>query len=197
MATWTLGWWLVTSHVIHHLSQSDSGNTTLSLVVSLLAVTFGCAMTLRLFPRYAIPSASKPTPKESWFRRIKGWFGAIVWCGAGVIWNLSIFAVLIESADKGRNANFVILIPFSAVGLVLLLVLFTGIALVLDTVFRLPNTAANESVESETNGGAFHGNKENQRRRTFVERLPCSVPLAPFIVCKLVRILRREYVSGR
>lgn len=143
-ATWTFGWMLVASRVVAYLGRPDAVNTSVSIFVTFVAVAFGIVMTYRVYPRFAIPSNSKPAPRESWYRLITGWLGTVVWCAAGVLWNIAIFRVLLESAEKGRNANFIILIPFTAVGLMLLLMLFTCVALVLDSIFHLGDEARPE-----------------------------------------------------
>jgi uncharacterized membrane protein YadS len=67
---------------------------------------------------------------------------------------MAVFGVLSQSATKGQSVNFVILIPFSFIGLFLLLFLFTGIALVMDTVFlpgdETPASGAAEIVRGQS-----------------------------------------------
>lgn len=147
--TWTSGWILVADRVLKHLSQPGAGDTVLSVVITSVAVAFGSVMIYRVYPRYSIPSTKKTYPKESWSRLITGWLATIVWCGVGLIWNLAIFRVLLDSADKGRNANFVILIPFALVGLLLLLMVFTCAAVVLDSIFHLEDEASAETQRKE------------------------------------------------
>jgi len=136
-AVWTLGWILVADLAVSHFFTSGSGAALFNAIVAIVGIVFGGAETFWFYPRKPGINSSNPSPPEPWYRRAMGWFGATVWCAAGVVWNLATFGTLARSAIHEQSLNFAILIPFSLVGLFLLLFLFVGITLVMDTVFRL------------------------------------------------------------
>jgi len=134
---WTFGWILVANLAVEHLAASGGDAALFNVMVAIAGIMFGCLETFWFYPRKPGISSSNPSPPEPWYRRAMGWFGATVWCLAGVVWNLAVFGTLARSATKGQSLNFVIMIPFSLIGMFLLLALFVGITLVMDTVFRL------------------------------------------------------------
>ena len=134
---WTLGWVLVASLAADHLATAGGGAALFNLMVTIVGIVFGSLMAFRFYPRKPDLKSTRPSPPEPWYRRAFGWFAATVWCAVGAVWNLATFGTLARSAIHGQSLNFVILIPFSLAGLFLLLFLFVGITLVMDTVVRL------------------------------------------------------------
>jgi hypothetical protein len=98
-------------------------------------VTVGLLRTGRFAP------AEGRAPPEPWSRRITGWLAGLCWCGFAVVWNIGIFAGLLNAADEGNGLWMVCLIPLSLGGWFLLLVLFVGVGVMIDsllTVLRRP-----------------------------------------------------------
>lgn len=151
-AVWTLGWVLVAVLAINHYFTSGSDGALFNAIVAIVGIVFGVAETFWFYPRKPGINSSNPSAPEPWYRRAMGWFAATVWCAAGVVWNLATFGTLARSAIHEQSLNFVILMPFSLIGLFLLLFLFVGITLVMDTVLQLgdvtPTSAATEPVKA-------------------------------------------------
>ena len=150
-AVWTLGWVLVADLAVNRYFRSGSGGALFNAIVAIVGIAFGGAETFWFYPRKPGINSSSPSPPEPWYRRAMGWFAATVWCFAAVVWNLATFGTLARSAIREQSLNFVILIPFSLIGLFLLLLLFVGITLVMDTVLQLgdvtPTPATTEPVK--------------------------------------------------
>jgi hypothetical protein len=66
-------------------------------------------------------------PPEPRSRRITGWLAGLFVCGMAVVWNIGIFAGLLDAADEGNVWWMVCLIPLSLGGWFLLLVLFVAV----------------------------------------------------------------------
>jgi hypothetical protein len=150
---WTLGWLVGAACATKYWMAPGSTGALVNLVLTLLPVAFGMWMTFRVFPREDRPQAIQPpdsSPPEPWYRRITGGIGLVVWCVVAVIWNLTVFNVVAHGAMKGQTLNIVIMIPFSAIGMLLLFVLFTAIAMLFDSVCQIEDktmpSAASEPV---------------------------------------------------
>ena len=141
---------------VQHLSVASGFAAHFDLLVAVVGIAFGSLMAFRFFPRQPDNNSTRTSPPEPWYRRAMGWFGATVWCGVGVVWNLAIFNILVQSAIKGQSMNFIILIPFSLIGLFLLLTVFVSITLVLDFLFRLGDTAPSSPTGPEMGSAVAH-----------------------------------------
>lgn len=149
-ATWTLGWVLVAGLVVLHIAASGGIAANLGLPVAVIGIVFGSFMAFRFFPRQPDSNDKSPSPPEPWHHRAMGSFAATVWCAVGLGWNLAVFGTLARSAINGQNLNFVILMPFSLIGLFLLLLVFVSITLVLDFLFRLADATFSSPTGSAT-----------------------------------------------
>jgi hypothetical protein len=140
-AIWTFGWlvpaWLAGQRLAANSDKSSLG----CIIVSAVFVVLGGGMTMRFCKRINYVAETKDQPETgSWSRRAGGWVGAFVWCAAAVVWNLGIEGTLIRAARDGQFITFLMLIPFSLIGWLLLLVLFTGIAVVIESLFHEDET---------------------------------------------------------
>lgn len=137
--TWTLGWLIGVDCAVKFWIGSRSDVALVNLVLTLLPVALGLWMIFRVFPRdYGPRAATRPdsSPPEPWYRRITGGFALVVWCAVAIIWNTAVFRLVAHGAMKGQTLNIVFMIPFSAVGMLLLFVLFPAIAMLFDFVCR-------------------------------------------------------------
>lgn len=135
---WTFSWVLVASRAAYHAAKSGGGAAWFNALLSLVATAAGCLMVIRSRPRDGdSPVDNRQYPKESWFKRISGWFATAVWCLVGLFWNVTVFRLLCHAATEGPNLVLVILLPVSAIGFFLLLLVFVVIATILDSLFGL------------------------------------------------------------
>lgn len=61
----------------------------------------------------------------------------VAWCFVSVVWNLAVAGCLIRSADKEQVFLFLVLVPFSLIGLFLLLLLFTSVSVAIDSLLQI------------------------------------------------------------
>ncbi len=94
-----------------------------------------------------VPASQAP---ESWARRISSWIAATVWCLFGALWNLAVFSGIIRAIADGQSLSLLIFIPFSLIGLFLLIVFFTGIGVSLDFLFQTKDETIPRPPESFT-----------------------------------------------
>jgi hypothetical protein len=136
---WTLGWLVGADCAAGYWRASRSTGAFINLVLTLLPLAFGILMAFRVFPRQdnlRLAEPSNSSPPEPWYRRVTGGFALAVWCAVAFIWNLVVFNVIAQGAAKGQTLNIVTMIPFSAIGMLLLFVLFAAIAMLFDSVCR-------------------------------------------------------------
>jgi hypothetical protein len=135
-ATWTLGWLLGAGCAVQYLNSSHNN---LPLIITGAVSAFGCWLIIRTVSREnkSDTADASEAKMESWGRRLSGWFAIVAWSGFALIWNIAIFATIGRSAFNGNILGIVVSIPFSLIGLVLLTMFFTSIALALDSLFRL------------------------------------------------------------
>jgi hypothetical protein len=67
---------------------------------------------------------------------------AAAWCGFGFVWNVAVIGSLIRASEAGQCLTVIILIPFSLIGLLLLLVVFTSLGVALDSLLHLGESSA-------------------------------------------------------
>jgi hypothetical protein len=128
---WALAWVAVALVAIDHAVQSFTGEAFLGVIVSIPVSAIGCKVAL-LGLRSSHRCADAPSEPESIGRRIVGWFAAFVWCGAGVVWNLSIFGLLFKAAAKGQGVAIAVMVLFSLIGWFLLHLVFIGLGCIVD-----------------------------------------------------------------
>jgi hypothetical protein len=68
---------------------------------------------------------------------VGSWLATVVWIVVGLVWNMAITRLLIDAAGKGRLSNLLVGIPFSLIGLFLLLVVFAAVGVALDSLLGL------------------------------------------------------------
>ena len=142
MSAWTLGWVLSAACATQYWTSSHDN---IPLAITAIVAALGCWMTVRTFPRNdKVRAADIPGAQtaESWSRRISGWIATVVWCLVAVIWNLAVFSGIIRAVANGQYLSILIFVPFSLIGGLLLLVLFTAIGVFLDFVFQIKDETA-------------------------------------------------------
>jgi hypothetical protein len=129
--------WILVAIAAVGYSQKYHGGDAFNAVIAVIATVFGISLAVRMCRQKLVADSAAPSPPEPWFRRVQGGFAAVVWCLVAVAWNLGVFGSLARSAREGQTLTLAILVPFSLIGWFLLLVLFTCIAVLLDSAFRL------------------------------------------------------------
>jgi hypothetical protein len=138
--TWTFGWLVGADCAARYWMASSSGIALINLFLTMLPVAFGFWMIFRVFPRDYGPQMAQPadsSPPEPWYRRITGGVGLVLWCAVAVVWNMAVFNVAAHGALKGQTLNILLMIPFSVIGMLLLFVLFTAIAILFDSLGKV------------------------------------------------------------
>ena len=131
---WTLGWIGAASLAVDRVRRSADLPSFVAMAVAVIFGSFGLWMTVRVAASNKATEPEAPAPKEPWFRRITGWFAAIVWSGVAVAWNLGVIGWLIRLAREGRGWSMLILVPWSLIGWFLMVVLFVGLGVLIDSV---------------------------------------------------------------
>ena len=138
---WTLGWVAAACVAVDRVAASPDGPAWLALGVAALMTACGCWVMCGLLQRSRFAPAEGRAPPEPWSRRITGWLAGLCWCGFAVAWNIGIIGWLLRTADEGDGWWMLVLIPWSLAGWFLLLVLFAGVGVLIDsllTVLRRP-----------------------------------------------------------
>jgi hypothetical protein len=133
---WTTGWLVGADCAVRYWMAIGTTAALVNLFLTMLPVAFGMWMIYRVFPRDYGPQPVTPpdsSPPEPWYRRITGGVGLVVWCAVAVFWNMAVFSVIARGAAKGQTLNILLMIPFSVIGILLLFVLFTAIAMLFDS----------------------------------------------------------------
>ena len=160
-AVWTLAWLAAASVAVAHVVEVIDGAALGGLAVAVLMAGIGCLAVLH-FVRCCLqhPQAcadascadsaaqskdqmqakehSSPSPEtgriiDPILRR----FFTIIWCGVAIVWNVGCYFAMLHSASHGRAWFMLMLIPFSLVGLMLLLGLFAALAAVIEFLVRI------------------------------------------------------------
>jgi hypothetical protein len=138
---WTLGWVAAGCVAVDRVAGSPDGPALLALGVAVLMTAWGCWVTAGLLRSGRRNPAEGRAPPEPWSRRITGWLAGLFWSGCAVVWNIGVIGWLVRAADEGRGWVMLVLIPWSLAGWFLLLVLFAGVGVMIDsllTVLRWP-----------------------------------------------------------
>ncbi len=130
-----LSWVVVAHYAIQRAEAVHDGSALLSVVIALAFTALGSLATIRFIRRSPVVQPEEKSPTESWFRRVLGWLGVLVWCLAGCAWNLAVAGCLARAARDGNAFIVLLLIPFSLVGWLLLLLLFVSIGVAIESVF--------------------------------------------------------------
>lgn len=135
-ATWTLGWLLGAGCAAQYWNSSQN---SLPLIVTGTVAALGSCLTVRTLSREGKSDTANASEAkiESWGRRLSGGLAVVAWSAFALIWNFGVFGSIARSAFDGNVLGIVILIPFSLIGFFLLTMLFTSIALVLDSLLHL------------------------------------------------------------
>lgn len=136
-SVWTLGWITAAALAAQRITTSTDVPSVVGLVMATAFALVGTWLVLRMIARTKATEPETPTPKEPWFRRIIGWFTAIVWCGAAVVWNFGVIGWQLRMAHDGRGWSMLILIPWSLIGWFLMVVLFVGLGVLIDSVISI------------------------------------------------------------
>jgi hypothetical protein len=133
-AVWTLGWIACAYHAFWYAEGQHAGAAYLNLAITTFGSVLGCVITTRLFRRIPEEQPEKKTEStESRASRIAGWFGLVVWCAAGVVWNMAVYWTVVRAVGNGQAVVVLMLIPFSVIGWFLLNVLFVSIGILIDS----------------------------------------------------------------
>src|SRR6266576_245624 len=89
-SVWTLGWIAGTALAAQRVTRSSDVPSVVGLAAATIFASIGAWLVMRMVARTKVNEPETPTPTEPWFRRITGWFAAVVWCGAAVAWNFGI-----------------------------------------------------------------------------------------------------------
>jgi hypothetical protein len=134
---WTLGWVAVAWVAVDRLAESPEGPAFLGLGVATLMTALGCLVTVPFLRSGRFVPGDVRAPPEPWSRRITGWLAGLFVCGIAVVWNIGIFAGLLDAAVEGNGWWMVCLIPMSLGGWFLLLVLFVGVGVMIDSLLTV------------------------------------------------------------
>jgi len=131
-ALWTLTWVVAAYFAGERLLSSRGAVDILNVFVALACVAFGCWAIARSVPNH-VCLLSGPGP---WSNRVGGWFAVIVWCIVATLWNTSMVGSLVRAAISG-HFTLVVMIPFSLIGLFLLITLFTCAGVAIDSLLQI------------------------------------------------------------
>lgn len=132
-AVWGLSWIAVAAVAFERVRHSTDLPSVFALALSAALGAVATWLALLFAKAAGTRESEAPTAKEPWYRQITGWFAAIVWCGAAVLWNFGIIGTLLRLAREGRGWFMIVLLPWSFVGWFLMFVLFTGLGVVIDS----------------------------------------------------------------
>lgn len=145
-AVWSLGWIAVACAALPRFDPSGNDTGVLNLAVALVLAVFGLRAAVRSVRHEpAAEHGGEPT-RERLARRVEGWVAAVVWCGVGFGWNVGVFRALIQAADEGRTSTLLIMVPFSLIGWFLLVVIFTGLGIGIDSLLRLGQSSTSATI---------------------------------------------------
>jgi hypothetical protein len=137
---WAAGWLAAAYAAVHRAVRSPDGSAWLAVGVAVLMaalyswVLVGLSRASNSLGRTGPAASTECCPsREPWGRRILGYLAAILWSGVAVVWNVGFIGWLVEAAGEGRGWWVLVLIPWSLAGWFLLVVLFAGIAVMIDS----------------------------------------------------------------
>jgi hypothetical protein len=136
-----LGWAAAAWAALDRVAAAADGPALLALGLAVLMTVVGCWVAVGLLRQRWFEPAACRARREPWPRRITSWLAALFWSAGAVVWNVGIIGWLVRAADEGRGWEMVVLIPWSLAGWFLLLVLFAGVGVVIDsllTILRWP-----------------------------------------------------------
>jgi hypothetical protein len=84
-----------------------------------------------------VARSERGTFREPWTRRILGFCAVIFFVCAAVMWNIGFISWPIQLADEGEGGLMLVLIPWSVIGLFLLIMLFAVIGMTIGWLWRI------------------------------------------------------------
>jgi hypothetical protein len=135
---WTLGWLATTYTAVSRTVAHSRGSALLGAGIGLVMTTLGCCLIGGLLRSGCdLPRSSSVVPLEQrtvrqpWSRRLMSLYAATFFVFFAVAWNVGFMGWLIQTAADGPDWWMLVLIPFSLLGLLLLIGLFNGIGVCL------------------------------------------------------------------
>lgn len=143
---WSLGWLAAACVALQRLggSGADAGLVNVAIGVVLAALGFTVTVRSARHKQVAEPEA-KPT-HEPWAYGFGSWVAAVAWCGVGFVWNVAVIGSLIRASYSGQWLTLLIMIPFSLIGLLLLLVVFAGLGIAVDSLLHIGQSSTSATV---------------------------------------------------
>jgi len=138
MLVWSAGWITVACLAYRRFEEHSSFSSLVGLAVSVffsfIAGSLALSM-LRNARNVSIATAFlRSTP--SFAQRASGWFATVVWCLVAVMWNFGVFGLLARCARDGDGWFILLGSIWAIIGLIPLLVLFTALSTVVDSLFH-------------------------------------------------------------
>ena len=140
---WTLGWLAAACVAIRRAALCSGGSAWLGAGVAVLMVALHSWVLVRFLRRgrfrWTGPvGRSEHRPfREPWPRRIMGYLAVILLVGFAVAWNIGLIGWLVQTADEGEGWWMLVLIPWSLLGWLLLVMLFAGIGVMVDSLLTV------------------------------------------------------------
>ncbi len=137
-AVWSCEWIAVGCVAVLHLNQfsdpTESTNVGIAGLMAFLGIWLAAGSARR---KDAAVEAGGNEQRLGLWGRVGSWLATVVWIVVGLVWNMAITRLLIDAAGKGRLSNLLVGIPFSLIGLFLLLVVFAAVGVALDSLLGL------------------------------------------------------------
>jgi hypothetical protein len=137
-AIWSCEWIAVGCMAVLHLNRFSGPAEYANVAIAGLMAFLGIFLTGRSVRRNG--AGVEVGGREGRFGlwgRVGSWLVAVIWIVAGFVLNLAVTGLLIGAAGKGRLLNLLVGIPFSLIGLFLLLVAFAAVGVALDSLLGL------------------------------------------------------------
>ena len=195
---WSLGWLASACVALQRLGGSGVDAELVNVAVAVVLTALGLIVTVRSARHKPAAEPEAKTTHEPWAHRFGSWVAAVAWCGVGFFWNVAVIGSLIRASYAGKCLTLLIMIPFSLIGLLLLLVTFTSLGVAVDCLLHTGQSSASAIVVQPTTGPP-RPRQRNPRAAhlgTSQEPRPCwdsSSPVHP----ELVRVFRHQHVFRR
>jgi len=144
VGVWTLGWLTAAYTPVRRVVAFPDGWAVLGAGVALLMTALGCWLTGRLLRNGRaiqrggrVARSERGTFREPWPRRIFGFCAVIFFVCFAVMWNIGFISWPIQLADEGEGGLMLVLIPWSVIGLFLLIMLFAVIGVTIGWLWRI------------------------------------------------------------
>ena len=147
---WSLGWIAAACVALLRLGQAGADRGLVNMAVGLVLAALGLIVTVRSARHKPAAEPEGKPIHESWAHRFGTWVATVAWCGIGFVWNVAVFSSLIRASYAGQCLTLLILIPFSLIGLFLLLVMFTGLGVAVDSLLHIGQPTSAIVVQQST-----------------------------------------------